>query len=160
MPGHRVVAALVVEHINPARVHVLKVRHFVGFGFQDQVFLDPNRYIAGRRHNNVEAMATSLDLGQGGVVGIIVRYGHFDLMLGFELFDQFRIGVVAPVEDVEFTFRKSRCAEGQQGRSSETSEFQFHNRRLPFLVSVASPLPPVQEEKYAHQNHRDRKKHG
>ena len=48
-------------------------------------------------------MAASLDLGQRRVVGIIAGDGNLDVVLGFELLDQFRVCVVTPVIQVQLT---------------------------------------------------------
>ena len=63
--------------------------------FHDQIFFDPDRNVTGRGHHNVKAVAAGFDFRQGGVVGIVIGDRHLNLVFGFELFDQVRIGVVA-----------------------------------------------------------------
>ena len=102
LPRNRVFAARVEGHIDPSRIDVLEVLHLVGIGLQQQTFADPDRHDAGRRHDDVETGAALADLGERGVVGIVVGDGDLDLVGLLELLDQVGAGVVAPIVDVEF----------------------------------------------------------
>src|SRR5690606_10950180 len=64
-----------------------------------------------------EAGATRLDLGERGVVRIVVGDRDLDPGLRLELLDQLGVRVVAPVEELELAF-----GEGRAGRAEEQGE--------------------------------------
>ncbi|MND45881.1 hypothetical protein D3C80_367460 [compost metagenome] len=107
-------AARIIGDIHPLRVHVLEVLHLVRARFHEQPFLDEDRHGAGGRHDDIEAVAALTDFGERGVVTVVVGQRHLDLVGFLELLDQFGIGVIAPVEDVEFAL----CM-GKRGRGKE-----------------------------------------
>ena len=131
LPGHRVVPAGIPVDVHPALVHVREVRHLVGPRLEQQVLPDPDRDVARRRHHDVEAVPARLHLGERGVVRVVVGDGDLDVVHRLELLDQLRIGVVAPVVDVELSRREGASRTRQQRRPGEgacQSSHQFTPR--------------------------------
>ena len=107
--GTVVVAARIEGDVDPFRVDVLEVLHLVGTGLEQEALIDPDRHEARGGHDDVEAMAAGADLGERGVVRVIVGDGDLDLVRLLELLDEFGVGVVAPVEDLQFAVGKGGC---------------------------------------------------
>ena len=75
-----------------------------------------------------------LHLGERGVVRVVVGDGDLDVMHRLELLDQLRIGVIAPVVDVELSRREGASRTRQQRRPGEGA-CQSSHRSLLMLAS-------------------------
>ena len=67
------------------------------------------------------------DLGECRVIRIVIGNGDLDLVGIFELLDEFRAGIVTPVEDIQFAVRQGTAGGSEHARAEDGAhQFPLH----------------------------------